>query len=213
MQHHSNIPQGFCQCGCGQKTQVATRTQCTRGQVKGRFLRFVKGHNHQTISLEGRYWAKVTRGAAPDDCWTWCGAKSKGYGYFHVTRRPRVRVFAHRFSYDLQFGPIPDGLDVLHSCDHPQCSNPRHLFLGTQRDNLADMRRKGRGFVPIGTVPPPVHRGERHPKTHLTDALVREIRTRYPHRTVTRAGFAAQYGITDRALKHIIAGDSWRHVK
>lgn len=73
-------------------------------------------------------------------CWLWLGALNRAYGSFWNGSKP---VGAHRFSYEFHCGKT-DGLDVLHRCDVPLCVNPRHLFLGTQTDNNADMCKKGR---------------------------------------------------------------------
>lgn len=74
-----------------------------------------------------------------DTCWKWDGAKLKhGYG------RYSGGLLAHRIAYELLVGPIPQGLLVLHSCDNPECTNPKHLFLGDHSDNAKDMVAKGR---------------------------------------------------------------------
>ena len=88
---------------------------------------------------------KVAMDPSPTGCWEWRGAQgSDGYGR---VRRKSKTYSAHRFSYELFKGQIPQGLCVLHQCDNPLCVNPTHLFLGTKRDNTADMLRKGRqGF-------------------------------------------------------------------
>lgn len=96
--------------------------------------------------LDTRFESKVDRSNA-DGCWIWTGAPDKdGYGFLMV--RPgdgKVSVVkAHRMAYEREYGPIPSGLCVLHRCDNPACVRPSHLFLGTQLDNLADMRAKGR---------------------------------------------------------------------
>ena len=98
-------------------------------------------------SVEKRFWQKVAVGSI-DECWLWQACTYRnGYGKFSLTRcNP---VYAHRLSYELTNGAIPDGMCILHRCDVPACCNPNHLSLGTQLDNIADMNAKGRG------VPPP----------------------------------------------------------
>lgn len=86
----------------------------------------------------------------PNGCWDWSGrVRSGGRGYFSLydADHPKGRhVRASRVAWVLAHGSIPDGLCVCHQCDRPLCVNPAHLFLGTQTDNLKDMRAKGRGF-------------------------------------------------------------------
>ena len=79
------------------------------------------------------------RELGPDDCWPWLGRLDHdGYGMFGWAHK------AHRAAYEDQVGPIPPKLSVLHRCDNRACCNGAHLFVGTQQDNLADMRAKKR---------------------------------------------------------------------
>ena len=88
-----------------------------------------------------RFWSKVDRSNA-DGCWEWTAAKSPfGHGNFHCQNQMHR---AHRISWVVTHGEIPNNSFVLHKCDNPKCCNPQHLFLGTQSDNVADMISKGR---------------------------------------------------------------------
>ncbi len=93
-----------------------------------------------------RFWSKVGFTANPDTCWNWNGSKRrKGYGRFSFTKDKRdVSLIATRVSYFLSNNEQPLDKCVLHKCDNPHCVNPKHLFLGTNKDNTIDMMNKGR---------------------------------------------------------------------
>jgi hypothetical protein len=100
--------------------------------------------------LEERFWEKVAIGNT-DTCWEWQACTyHNGYGKFALTRSNPV--YAHRLAYEFTHGPIPTGLLICHTCDNHLCCNPQHLFVGTQKDNMQDCKRKGRNS------PPPLNR-------------------------------------------------------
>lgn len=99
----------------------------------------VKPERHRPAPVD-RFWARVDKSG---ECWVWTGAAlPAGYGRWKGAHR---LVYAHRFSWELANGPIPDGMLVCHRCDNPPCVRPDHLFLGTPTDNIRDMNAKGRG--------------------------------------------------------------------
>ncbi|MFP5379053.1 MAG: HNH endonuclease signature motif containing protein [Vicinamibacteria bacterium] len=133
-------------------------------------------------------------------CWWWTAAvdEATGYGSFSVGRKGAQRKRgAHRFSYELMVGPVPDDLCVCHRCDNRSCVNPAHLFLGTRADNNADCASKGRTL-----------RGEKSSNATLTEALVREIRA-----TAERGvDVARRLGVSPSLVSSVRRGRSWRHV-
>lgn len=92
---------------------------------------------------EERFWRRVSKSSG---CWIWTGHRNpSGYGLTNWNKRQGL---AHRYSWELHNGPIPDGLVVMHRCDVRPCVNPAHLTIGTQADNMADARAKGRATNP-----------------------------------------------------------------
>lgn len=108
---------------------------------------------------------------------------------------------AHRAAYLLCVGNIPDGMFVCHSCDNPRCCNPKHLFLGTQQDNVDDCVAKGRHS-----------HGERHPRAMLTEDDVRQILAARGGPRGTGASLAREFGVSKATIGAIWNGRNWRHV-
>jgi hypothetical protein len=89
-----------------------------------------------------RFWANVNK---TEGCWLWAASKmTRGYGQFYPSNSGHQNVGAHRYAWQLENGPIPERLLVLHKCDVRDCVNPSHLFLGTNHDNTMDAVKKGR---------------------------------------------------------------------
>ena len=100
---------------------------------------------HARIPIEERFWRQTNKGGATE-CWNWTGAPNMwGYGQIRdMNGRYGKKKLAHRISWNIHNGPIPNGMLVLHTCDNPLCVNPNHLWLGTHKDNNDDMMKKGR---------------------------------------------------------------------
>jgi len=179
-------------------------------------------------ALVARFWSKVDKSG---DCWPWKAGRSNwGYGAFTATRREQVG--AHRVSFELENGPIPSGLQVLHRCDNPPCVNPAHLFLGTAADNMHDRWRKGRYATGLASWPTQ-HReqmprgcrhgsqtkpeafawGERHGCHKLTAEQVHEIRRRRATERMTHRALAADYGVHRSTITLLLAGKNWRRLE
>ena len=97
------------------------------------------------MNISERLYSKIN--VTQSKCWEFTGALRNGYGAI----KHKGKIFgAHRLSYELKKGLIPDGVLVCHKCDNRKCVNPEHLFLGTYKDNMQDCKNKGRLVVPVG---------------------------------------------------------------
>lgn len=110
-------------------------------------------------------------------------------------------MVAHRLSWEMHYGPIPEGKCVLHRCDNPPCVNPEHLFLGTRADNNYDRHMKHR-----------TPKGERHYGSFLKEDAVRRMR-KMAAEGYGPAAIARVFGIEMRHAWLIIRGKRWKHVK
>lgn len=152
-------------------------------------------------SVEETYWELVQPAKDPNACWGWKGATTQGYGVISRRRNGHLRyIRAHRVSYHIHYGPITQTICILHTCDNPPCSNPRHLFPGTRRDNSQDMARKKRSTI-----------GERNPMAMLTEVEVQQIKLMVADGE-TDVVIANRIGSSRRNIRLIRIGARWKHI-
>ena len=152
----------------------------------------------ETSDIAGRFWSQVDKSG---DCWIWLGWrwKGEGYGHFGIKRNGKwQKMYAHRMAYLLEHGEIPERLHVCHTCDNPPCVNPKHLWLGTFRDNIQDAVNKGRLD----------NSGEANHFAKLSLEQVDEIRERHKAGEKVPA-LAKEYGIKFVQTYRILRGESW----
>lgn len=155
--------------------------------------------NTRVTPLKVRFESKfrVTPG-----CWIWVAAQRSAncnYGVMRLAPGCGGSRFAHRISYELYVGPIPDGMIVCHKCDNPRCVNPDHLFVGTHADNALDREAKGRGNQP---------RGEASNGVKITEIDVLKIRSD----ARTQRKIALDYGLSQAAICKIKNKRTWSHI-
>jgi hypothetical protein len=148
------------------------------------------------VTLEEYILAHTKKGPKENSCWLWTGPKDiKGYGSF---QKDFVHYYAHRASWIINKGPIPDKQHVLHTCDTPACVRPEHLFLGNQRINALDMIAKGRHA-----------RGENYPTAVLTWEKVRLIRSYYRN-GVSMREIALEFDISNGHVHSVVTNKVWK---
>ncbi len=150
-----------------------------------------------------RFWSKVDQSGGPDACWEWQGATNGKKNYGQLTLRQR-RLYAHRVAYTLAYDD-PGKLLVCHHRDNPLCCNPTHHFLGTMKDDVADMVSKGRAR---GGAKQPL-KGINHPNTKLTETNVRQIRA---STGISINEWARRLDVTSGTISCIVNNKTWKHI-
>lgn len=146
--------------------------------------------------LSERLWSRVE--VAADGCWNWAGGcDTNGYGIIRVAGRARR---TSRMAWLLSHIVIPDELHVLHRCDNRRCCNPSHLFLGTHRENIADMDAKGRRARLHGSL---------SSNAKLTYERVAEARRRRADGD-SLASLARRFGVSQTAITLAVTGRTWK---
>lgn len=179
-------------------TTLPSRTRTNRGIFCSKGC----SDRSQTVPLTERFWRFVNR---TDSCWLWTGSHGN-YGFISVNYRPGepTQLLAHRVSWEIHFGEIPDGLFVLHDCpggDQPLCVNPAHLWLGTPGDNMRDMVAKGRRYD---------NSGENNGSAKLTWEVVRALRALHAQGGTSIATLAASLRVHRATVQDVVHGNTWK---
>lgn len=146
-----------------------------------------------------RFWDKVEK---TDTCWNWKNALRAGYGTLKVNKK---MMAAHRLSWIIHFGKIPKGFFVCHHCDNRKCVNPSHLFLGTAKDNVLDMIKKGRENMPgrfkNGNIPK---------NRKISEEQIKKIREEYSKGTISQRTLAKKFKVDRKAIFCILHFETYK---
>jgi hypothetical protein len=173
---------------------------------------------------EKRFWAGVDTSG---DCWVWTRARGGYSGNYGVFSHGKRHGYAHRFSFALAYGEIPEGLYVCHRCNNGLCVKPDHLYLGTAAENSRDAVRDGliargvhsspfkRNARQVAEVAPPIRlsvSGTSNVRARLNEDKVKEIRRLVDGGHATRTEVAQQFGIGRSTVRLVVNRITWRHV-
>ncbi len=204
----------YCSAQCRAKGRIKKRETVSCGSCGKSFLvyqhlirvgkgkycsRACQDKGRSDVPIESRFWARVEK---TDGCWIWNGPHGKrGYGNLCCGPIGNRRIEgAHRYSWELHNGPIPNALQVLHHCDNPRCVRPDHLFLGTAQDNVDDKCQKGR--CPTGV---------NNPAAKVNERDVIEIRY-LAAAQIPQVAIAEMFGIKQSTVSCIALRKIWKHV-
>lgn len=160
-----------------------------------------------------RFWDKVDK---TKDCWNWTGCL-RGYTGYGCIKIDKKVYDCHRVSYALTYGKIPEGKLVLHKCDNRRCVNPKHLYIGTHKDNVRDSIERGHHHFPdwrASNMSPNKPRGEKVGSSKLKECDVKQIRKIWEKDLdTTQSELAEKFKVSRHAIADVINNETWRHVK
>lgn len=180
----ADIPAGYCQCGCGERTVIASHTDRRAGYTRGESKRYLHGHYLRGLRKTERYREEDRGYDTP--CWVWLLSEN-GTGYGKTVNDEGRLVLAHRHIYEQYRGPIPEGLELDHLCRVRPCVNPEHLEPVTHLENC---RRGNAG------------------RRKLTVEQVTEIRA---SSNPSPTALGREYGVDRHTIMSIRAGRTWKH--
>ena len=186
----------ICECGTervvyGVTVRSASSKSCGCLRSETSFVHMKEMRLQQAGTIEERFFSRFVK--LDNGCWQWRAHTDKdGYG---VLPGDRKNTRAHRLSYEIHNGPIPDGLIVCHHCDNPGCVNPDHLFVGTTKDNAQDALKKRRHYV-----------GEKNGRSKLTEENVKEIL----HSNQNGQQLANKFDVTRHTVNNVRRGKTWQ---
>lgn len=147
-----------------------------------------------------RFWEKVNIEKNSKDCWEWIASCRKdGYGQFHIGGNHGNTIPSHRTAWEMTYGPIPDGLWVLHKCDNRKCCNPSHLYVGTRADNERDKIIRNR-----------IVKGEDSKISKLSYKGVAQIREMYTSGDYTQQEIADIFNVCQSSISRIMSCETWK---
>lgn len=166
-------------CGCLKKEKNSAAMKAMRFRKSG--------------TIQDRFFSRFVK--LEEGCWQWRAHTDKdGYG---ILPGLNSNTRAHRLSYEIHIGPIPENMLVCHRCDNPGCVNPDHLFVGTAKDNSQDALKKGRHYI-----------GEKNPNSKLTDENVNEIlKSEFNSQQL-----ATKFSVTRATINRIRRRNGWGHL-
>lgn len=162
-----------------------------------------KGKSSHKLTLEQLFFSNIQK---TDGCWLWSGCTNSKDPKFNygILRFNRKKLYSHRLSWVIHNGKeIPKGMEVCHECDTPLCCNPKHLFLGTHKENMQDMSKKGRTGITNGVD---------SPSNKLTESQVLEIRHIHSKGLAGYRKLSQQFGVDRTTIRSIILRLKWRHI-
>lgn len=166
---------------------------------------FFIGDTMYNQSFRERFWSKVDKNA-DNGCWEWTGCIRNGYGRISINDK---MYQAHRVSWEIVNGEIPEGLFICHHCDNRKCIKPSHLFLGTNSDNMQDMIKKGRGNFNH----PNIKIGEKNGASKLKNHEVRAIKHLAQSKIASINSLRKLYNISYNTIHCLLNEKTWKHIK